>query len=1051
MVQHLQKIFIICLLSGTAVCQTNYEIIDLGTLGGNISRAYGINDSSQVVGLSQTSNNVNRAFLWDNGTMTNLGTLGGNNIVAFSINNLTQIVGRVDFSNGDKRGFLWDSGVMIDLGNLGGNWTDARWINDSTQIVGGSALSNNTGRAYLWQNGNMIDLGTLGGQSQANSINNLAQVVGFYEAGAGTKAFLWQNGLMTDLGTLGGTITAANGINVLTQIVGVSSIPSGSPRAFLWENGTMQDLGTLTGTGSTAYAINDSSQIVGYYTLASGGGRACLWDKGAAFDLNTLIPSNSGWILEGARDINNKGEIVGSGSHNGQTRGFILKPSTFAITSPVAGEKWIAGETDTIKWTGGQQGQLLDLEYTTNNGNTYSTIQLSVLADSGSYVWKIPKNILSTKVKIKLTDVVDTLLSIASGTFKIKPYLLTRMNSNGNYDPYSKFRDPYLFGNDSVSMWPVEFWQNFDYTGTDPFTGFNYLVGVPVWLLLQTSSSDHSDWISWVRTFGVSACYYNTSFPPVYSRTALVKWIDFSDEWGGSCFGISTSNVLLFKNKDQFLNNYPSFPNTNPISIPADDTVRTVINELYTHQFGSEHLTYRRTIGLLKTPTQTMGEIRTMLLDDDPLVRTLSIVSNDPTDPGGHSIMAYKLEQDTTLTNLWYVFTYDNAYPNNLDSAIIVVDTIANTWTPIYAWTNWGGTKWFYLRDPAINYFVNPSLPKNHSAISPFILGENELQILNTRKASIKILDQQGNSGGFVNGVLLNSIPGCTPNIIENGSSGPPIGYDLAMQNYSVQMSDYETPDVSISFYTGNKSFKIFRGGALNSNNDRFFFDGGVSAVNPDPQNKSLNLINIINETILEKTFFITELDLSQNDSVKIENPDSNKLSLISYGSAKEYNVELNYVTENGVGRFGASNVQLTTNTTHTFVPDWENVSGAQLVVLVDIGNDGTIDDTLHLNNTVDVEDQGLLLSPKTYNLAQNYPNPFNPTTTIQYSVPQRSNVALKVYDVLGNEIAVLVNEEKERGVYSVNFDATQLASGIYFYRLKAGSFVETKKMILLR
>lgn len=85
------------------------------------------------------------------------------------------------------------------------------------------------------------------------------------------------------------------------------------------------------------------------------------------------------------------------------------------------------------------------------------------------------------------------------------------------------------------------------------------------------------------------------------------------------------------------------------------------------------------------------------------------------------------------------------------------------------------------------------------------------------------------------------------------------------------------------------------------------------------------------------------------------------------------------------------------------------------------------------------------------FELKQNYPNPFNPVTTIQYSIPQRSNVTLKVYDVLGNEIAALVNEEKDRGVYTVNFDATDLASGIYLYRIQAGSFVETRKMIYLK
>jgi hypothetical protein len=88
---------------------------------------------------------------------------------------------------------------------------------------------------------------------------------------------------------------------------------------------------------------------------------------------------------------------------------------------------------------------------------------------------------------------------------------------------------------------------------------------------------------------------------------------------------------------------------------------------------------------------------------------------------------------------------------------------------------------------------------------------------------------------------------------------------------------------------------------------------------------------------------------------------------------------------------------------------------------------------------------------PDEYSLAQNYPNPFNPTTAIKYQISELSFVTLKVYDVLGNEIAALVNEEKTAGSYEVDFNAKSLTSGVYFYRLQAGSFVETKKMVLLR
>ena len=88
---------------------------------------------------------------------------------------------------------------------------------------------------------------------------------------------------------------------------------------------------------------------------------------------------------------------------------------------------------------------------------------------------------------------------------------------------------------------------------------------------------------------------------------------------------------------------------------------------------------------------------------------------------------------------------------------------------------------------------------------------------------------------------------------------------------------------------------------------------------------------------------------------------------------------------------------------------------------------------------------------PVTYTLEQNYPNPFNPTTQINYSVAERGNVSLVVYDLLGKEVANLVNEVKEPGSYQVNFNASNLPSGIYAYRIQSGNFVQTKKMMLIK
>lgn len=90
-------------------------------------------------------------------------------------------------------------------------------------------------------------------------------------------------------------------------------------------------------------------------------------------------------------------------------------------------------------------------------------------------------------------------------------------------------------------------------------------------------------------------------------------------------------------------------------------------------------------------------------------------------------------------------------------------------------------------------------------------------------------------------------------------------------------------------------------------------------------------------------------------------------------------------------------------------------------------------------------------LSPGKFELRQNYPNPFNPTTTISFTLPSKSFVSLKVFDVLGREISTLVSEEMPAGTYTRQWKAGRLASGVYFYRLQTGSFTETKKLVLLR
>ena len=129
--------------------------------------------------------------------------------------------------------------------------------------------------------------------------------------------------------------------------------------------------------------------------------------------------------------------------------------------------------------------------------------------------------------------------------------------------------------------------------------------------------------------------------------------------------------------------------------------------------------------------------------------------------------------------------------------------------------------------------------------------------------------------------------------------------------------------------------------------------------------------------------------------------------------------------------------------------------SGSYVGAAVGVDNLKGIDDTLGVIIYDNFEPTGISLeqipSELGFVLEQNYPNPFNPTTKIRWQSPVSSWQTLKVYNMLGNEIAMLVNEKKPAGSYEVSFDASGLPSGVYFYKLQAGSYVETKKMILLK
>jgi probable HAF family extracellular repeat protein len=339
--------------SPEVVRPTSWTVTDLGGAGrGNESLAYGINADGMVAGTDfvepeRLSANSRAAVYRDGAWQVLPDTRAG--AVGDAINARGDVAGFVTMLDADGQPriahpALWRKGKLLDLGTLGGNAGIASSVNDKNRVVGSSTTGTEIGapnHAFLWKSGKMTDLGLLpeGNAAMALGINNREQVVGTAEAGQGqTHAVLSEHGHVTDLGTLpGGEISGATAIDD-GQIVGYSPAEPGianvrgdGVHAVRWDHGTIVDLGPLRkGRHALAADVDSAGDVVGAPTTkpVEQDIHAVLWRDGEAINLNSRIAKDSGWVLLVANGINEAGQIVGHGTIDVHSHGFLLTAKT---------------------------------------------------------------------------------------------------------------------------------------------------------------------------------------------------------------------------------------------------------------------------------------------------------------------------------------------------------------------------------------------------------------------------------------------------------------------------------------------------------------------------------------------------------------------------------------------------------------------------------------------------------------------------------------------------------------------------------------------------
>ena len=694
--------------------------------------------------------------------------------------------------------------------------------------------------------------------------------------------------------------------------------------------------------------------------------------------------------------------------------------TTLTVNNPVTIEAEVIDNTNELDYIG--------LYYRKTGQLTYQDVEMTNIY-SDNFEATIPA-VYST------SDGVDYFLK-ASDNFGVHSFHGTP-DSPHQIEPiydlgFSPNPNGWKFGNAVNNMWP--FSHGWNCSGEDV-----------IWCWKRLRCEDvFPSWDLFVDAFGLTQVYEIVSGKLIKKPSAVTRWNSIKGCWGGSCFGFAISSFLAFDDKSTFLNEFPNIPTfSNLYDLSIGDETRKCINQLWIYQFGKNQQSHIRS-NKSKTPIQTLNEVKQMFINPNRDDKILVFFNQNGS--GGHAVNPYIVGVGTEIDT---IFIYDNNAPNN-SNRYILIDKTNNTWH-YPNMSSWGGSAELFLMEPCNNYLVNPILPSKLPPKEDWISKDNTyLEFYNSQNSSILIEDQIGLLIGYIDSLIINDYSNGMPIIPITGNVQPPIGYNLPVGEYSIQMQEFSDSLTYFSVFTDTTVFSYSRSDANSNQTDYLIYGNSFVISSQDEQDKNIGLEAIAINEDNEKVFEIENYSIFQNDSLIFDIVERENFQISNKSqtkTTKSYDLRVKLVSANVDTTFEHKGIEISDNSSHQVTPDWDNLES--IPIFIDEDMNGTFEDTIYVENQFSEGE-----TPSTGDALNNeniyiYPNPFNPDIevgTIRYSLAEDGEVTIKIYDIGGNLVRTLIEDESQSATdeQSVAWDGKNdkgdvVANGVYFYVIDSSS-----------